>query len=152
MLRADPFFPALKIDLCGIFPSRRLVSIPRIIGIGPCLTVNRSPVARSGSGGNSFRVSPSDVVVLFFFDVVPDRPRNEHGFHGIGRRAFRHVLFFVFIILVRINGTFGIRNAGEPGRGRISTWTTTSRNTCRGNGLLIVLDRFEAAFYLNAPV
>lgn len=65
MLRADPFFPALDVDIHRSIPSRRIVSISRITSIALYFITGRSPATfsnRDGFGG------PNQLIV--FFDVL----------------------------------------------------------------------------------
>ena len=75
MLRADPFFPALDVNICRSIPSRCIVSISRITSIALYFTTSRSPAMfsnRDGFGG------PNQIIV--FFDVLQTGAVPEAAF------------------------------------------------------------------------
>jgi hypothetical protein len=75
MLRADPFFAALDVDIRRSIPSRRIVSISRITSIAPYFTTSRSPATFSNR--DSFG-DPNHIIV--FFDVVQTGAVPEAAF------------------------------------------------------------------------
>ncbi len=151
MVRANPSLSGCDGDPCRRFPSWRIIVYPRVCNVFLFLTASRDTVVACHLG-----VVPRYVIVFLLLDVmqtgivpVGSCPWSD-GSHCVSCCTSWHVLFFVFVLPIRINRTWSFWS--EAWRRCRSTWTAFGRNTCCWTHLHAFLFRFEATSNVATPV